>query len=91
MAASAGSSELSQLPAQVQQQIGEAVANDFVQHVDYGNGRTLPLISSPVQHDRTAPVMTRAPEFAADTDEILASIGMSEDEILEAKISGAVV
>jgi crotonobetainyl-CoA:carnitine CoA-transferase CaiB-like acyl-CoA transferase len=69
----------------------QAVANNFVQHVDYGNGKTLPIISSPVQHDRTAPVMTRAPEFAADTDEILASLGMSEDEILEAKISGAVV
>ncbi len=69
----------------------QAVANGFVQHVDYGNGRTLPLISSPVQHDRVPPELKRAPEFTADTDEVLGAIGMTEEEILEAKISGAVV
>jgi crotonobetainyl-CoA:carnitine CoA-transferase CaiB-like acyl-CoA transferase len=69
----------------------QAIANGFVQNVDYGNGKTLPIIASPVQHDRTPLELTRAPEFAADTDDVLASIGMDEDAILQAKISGAVV
>ncbi|MGD9797382.1 MAG: CaiB/BaiF CoA transferase family protein [Acidimicrobiia bacterium] len=69
----------------------QAVANGFVKHVDYGNGRTLPIIASPVQHDRTPLDLQRAPEFAADTDDVLASIGMDEEAILQAKISGAVV
>jgi crotonobetainyl-CoA:carnitine CoA-transferase CaiB-like acyl-CoA transferase len=69
----------------------QAHANGFVQPVDYGDGRSLPLFASPVQFDQQAPVLTRAREFAADTDEILASIGMSEEDSLQAKISGAVI
>jgi len=68
----------------------QAAANGFVQSVDYGSGRSLPMVSSPAQFDRTAPELRPAPGFAADTDEVLDSIGMDMDAILEAKISGAV-
>jgi crotonobetainyl-CoA:carnitine CoA-transferase CaiB-like acyl-CoA transferase len=68
----------------------QAQANGFVQYVDYGDGRVLPLVASPVQFDRTAPELVPAPEFGADTDEVLASIGMDEEAIIGAKISGAV-
>ena len=69
----------------------QARVNGFVQDVDYGEGRTLPLFTSPVQFDRTAPELRRAPEFSADTDEVLGSIGMDEEAILQAKISGGVI
>ena len=69
----------------------QAIANGFVQHVSYSKDRSLPIFTSPVHFDRTPPELVPAPEFSADADEILASIGMSEEEILEAKISGAVV
>jgi crotonobetainyl-CoA:carnitine CoA-transferase CaiB-like acyl-CoA transferase len=68
----------------------QAVANGFVQTVDYGKGREMPLIANPVQFDRTAPDLQPAPEFGSDTDEILLSLGWDWDAILEAKASGAV-
>jgi crotonobetainyl-CoA:carnitine CoA-transferase CaiB-like acyl-CoA transferase len=68
----------------------QATANGFVQPVAYGD-LTLPLVASPAQFDRTPPQLGRAPEFGADTDEVLQSLGMDMDTIIEAKIDGAVV
>ncbi len=68
----------------------QARLNGMVQDVDCGDGRRLPLFASPVQFDRTPPVLTAAPRFTADTDEVLAGIGMDEQAVLEAKITGAV-
>jgi crotonobetainyl-CoA:carnitine CoA-transferase CaiB-like acyl-CoA transferase len=53
-----------------------------------GNQRT--LVASPVQFDGTPPVITRAPQFAEHTDDILRELGKNEDEIIELKIAGAV-
>jgi crotonobetainyl-CoA:carnitine CoA-transferase CaiB-like acyl-CoA transferase len=69
----------------------QAVENGFVQTVDYGDGREMPLVSNPVQFDRTPPHLQPAPEFGADTDDILLSLGWDWDAILEAKASGAVL
>jgi crotonobetainyl-CoA:carnitine CoA-transferase CaiB-like acyl-CoA transferase len=69
----------------------QAIANGFVQPVRYGDEMTLPLVASPVQFDRTPPPLGPAPGFGADTDEVLQSLGMEMDAILEAKIDGAVV
>lgn len=69
----------------------QAQLNGFVQQVDYSEGRNMAMIASPVQFDRTPPVLKPAPGFGADTDEVLAGIGMDGDAILEAKISGAVI
>ncbi|MGH8982670.1 MAG: CaiB/BaiF CoA transferase family protein [Acidimicrobiia bacterium] len=69
----------------------QAQENGFVQQVDYDGGRTLPMFTTPVQFERTPPVLTPAPTFAGDTDEILGSIGMDEESSLPAKISGAVI
>jgi crotonobetainyl-CoA:carnitine CoA-transferase CaiB-like acyl-CoA transferase len=69
----------------------QALANGFVQTVDYGNDRELPLVANPVQFDREPPELVPAPEFGADTDEILLSLGWDWDAIIEAKASGAVL
>jgi crotonobetainyl-CoA:carnitine CoA-transferase CaiB-like acyl-CoA transferase len=69
----------------------QAQVNEFVQQVDYGNGRALPIFTSPVHFDRTAPKLTPAPEFGEHTDEILAGIGMDDEATLQAKISGGVI
>jgi crotonobetainyl-CoA:carnitine CoA-transferase CaiB-like acyl-CoA transferase len=69
----------------------QAVANGFVQRLDYGEGRELPLIANPVQFDREAPALRPAPEFGSDTDEILLGLGWDWDRIIEAKTSGAVL
>lgn len=68
----------------------QAVANGFIQTVTYPGGHELPLVASPVQFDRRPPTLGPAPEFAAHTDELLSSLGMDEDQILDAKISGGV-
>jgi crotonobetainyl-CoA:carnitine CoA-transferase CaiB-like acyl-CoA transferase len=67
----------------------QAEANGFFQRVDYGEGREIPLISNPIQFDRTPPALGPAPGFGGDTDEILLSLGWDWDRILEAKASGA--
>ena len=69
----------------------QAIANGYVQPVSYDGDLVLPLISSPAQFDRTAPPLSRAPEFGAHTDEVLAELGMEGDQIMAAKIAGAVV
>jgi crotonobetainyl-CoA:carnitine CoA-transferase CaiB-like acyl-CoA transferase len=65
--------------------------NGFIQDVEYGEGRTFPLTASPVQFDRKPAHLVRAPEFGEHTEEILASIDMDQEAILQAKISGAVI
>ena len=67
----------------------QAEANGFFQRVDYGEGREIPLISNPIQFDRTPPELGPAPGFGGDTDEILLSLGWDWDRIIEAKASGA--
>jgi crotonobetainyl-CoA:carnitine CoA-transferase CaiB-like acyl-CoA transferase len=68
----------------------QAVANGFVQTVEYDDSVTLPLISSPAQFDRIPNPLGRAPEFGADTDAVLAELGLDADEVMQAKIDGAV-
>jgi crotonobetainyl-CoA:carnitine CoA-transferase CaiB-like acyl-CoA transferase len=69
----------------------QAEANGFFRRVDYPDGHQLPLIANPVQFDRTPPPIGPAPEYGADNDEILLSLGWAWDQILEAKVSGAVL
>ena len=47
------------------------------------------LVANPVQFDEAPPVVTRGPQFAEHTDDILRELGKSEDEILELKLDGA--
>lgn len=66
-------------------------ANGYAQTVDYEDGHTLPLVATPIQFDRTRPVLKRAPEYGADTESVLQSLGWTADEILQAKIEGSVI
>ena len=50
----------------------------------------LELVSSPVQFDVAAPHLCPAPEFAAQTEEILLELGLDWDRITALKESGAV-
>jgi crotonobetainyl-CoA:carnitine CoA-transferase CaiB-like acyl-CoA transferase len=69
----------------------QAIANGYAQPVSYDENIVLPLISSPAQFDRDPPSLGRAPEFGEHTDAVLAELGLDGDQILEAKIAGAVV
>jgi len=50
----------------------------------------LELVSSPVQFDVTAPQLHAAPEFAAQSEEILLELGLDWDRIIALKEAGAV-
>jgi crotonobetainyl-CoA:carnitine CoA-transferase CaiB-like acyl-CoA transferase len=65
-----------------------ALANGFVQDVDYGDGRSLTMVSTPVQFDRKPSPASPARELGSDTDAIMAEIGLDEEAVLNAKIAG---
>lgn len=50
----------------------------------------LELVASPVQFDVQAPQLGPAPEFAAQTEEILLELGLDWDRIIALKAAGAV-
>jgi crotonobetainyl-CoA:carnitine CoA-transferase CaiB-like acyl-CoA transferase len=65
-------------------------ANQYIVPVVDAGGTQRELVASPVQFDECAPTITRAPQFAEHTDELLKELGRTEDEILQLKIDGAV-
>jgi crotonobetainyl-CoA:carnitine CoA-transferase CaiB-like acyl-CoA transferase len=65
-------------------------ANGLIAEVVDVDGTRRELVANPVQFDQTPSRMTRAPQFAEHTDEILRTLGKSDDELINLKISGAV-
>ena len=63
--------------------------NGYLLPVIDAEGNERKLVASPVQFDETPPTITRAPQFAEHTDDILRAIGKTDDEILQLKIDGA--
>jgi len=69
----------------------QAQANGYVQNVDYGDGRTINLVASPVQFDETAPVLRPAPGLGAHTELVLnEELGIDWDRLIELKDIGAI-
>jgi crotonobetainyl-CoA:carnitine CoA-transferase CaiB-like acyl-CoA transferase len=64
--------------------------NGYLLPVSDLEGNERHLVASPVQFDERPPVLTRAPQFAEHTDDLLRELGKSEDEIIQLKIDGAV-
>jgi crotonobetainyl-CoA:carnitine CoA-transferase CaiB-like acyl-CoA transferase len=65
-------------------------ANGLIAEVVDCDGTARELVANPVQFDQKPVQLTRAPQFAEHTDEILRSLGKSNDELIDLKISGAV-
>jgi len=65
-------------------------ANGYILPVIDLEGNERRLVANPVQFDERPPVLTRAPQFAEHTDDILRELGRTEDEIIQLKIDGAV-
>jgi crotonobetainyl-CoA:carnitine CoA-transferase CaiB-like acyl-CoA transferase len=64
-------------------------ANGYVVAVTDADGKQRQLVANPVQFDETPPTLTRGPQFAEHTDDILRGLGKTEDEIIQLKIDGA--
>jgi crotonobetainyl-CoA:carnitine CoA-transferase CaiB-like acyl-CoA transferase len=65
-------------------------ANGLIAEVIDSEGTPRELVANPVQFDEKPAQITRAPQFAEHTDEILRALGKSDDELIDLKISGAV-
>jgi crotonobetainyl-CoA:carnitine CoA-transferase CaiB-like acyl-CoA transferase len=65
-------------------------ANGQIVDVTDAEGNPRQLIGSPVQFNREALPTARGPLFAEHTDEILAELGLSDEEAIQLKIAGAV-
>jgi crotonobetainyl-CoA:carnitine CoA-transferase CaiB-like acyl-CoA transferase len=65
-------------------------ANGMIAEVIDTEGRRRELVANPVQFDEKPAQLTRAPQFAEHTDEILRGLGKSDDELIDLKVSGAV-
>ena len=65
-------------------------ANGLVAKVVDAEGKTRELIANPVLFDEENPTLTRAPQFAEHTDEVLTELGISMERLIEMKIAGAV-
>jgi crotonobetainyl-CoA:carnitine CoA-transferase CaiB-like acyl-CoA transferase len=80
-------------PAQNSVEVGhdpQVRAAGMIRSVVDVDGVARELVVNPVQFDEQPPDLRRGPQFAEHTDEVLHEIGLSDDEILELKITGAV-
>lgn len=80
----------------VVQEVGEmhadpqVQANGYLQHADYGDGTTIPMVGLPMLFDGAPLPVRRSPELGADSDSVLASLGYGEDAIIDLKVQGVV-
>ncbi|MGW1718592.1 CaiB/BaiF CoA transferase family protein [Streptomyces sp. NPDC002156] len=64
-------------------------ANGLIAPVVDADGVDRELVANPVQFDEMPADLTRAPQFAEHTDDVLRSLGIGEDELIALKIEGA--
>jgi crotonobetainyl-CoA:carnitine CoA-transferase CaiB-like acyl-CoA transferase len=69
----------------------QADANGYLPELETAEGTRFRLVASPVQFDEDSPKLRSAPEHGEQTDEVLQELGLDMDQILEHKISGAVL
>jgi crotonobetainyl-CoA:carnitine CoA-transferase CaiB-like acyl-CoA transferase len=68
----------------------QALANGFVQVVNYPGGATLPLVTPPARIAGHVPTLRPAPAHAEHTDQVLARLGRDEEAIMALKLDGVV-
>ena len=66
-------------------------ANGYLEDVVTADGKSLTLPANPVQFDKTPPQVRGAPAHGEHTDEVLLALGLSYDEIIAHKLTGAVL
>ncbi|MCJ7671708.1 MAG: CoA transferase [Acidimicrobiia bacterium] len=69
----------------------QVVANGYLETLASSSGAEFALPANPVQFDETPPKVRGAPDHGEHTDEVLLELGLTYDEILEHKITGAVL
>jgi crotonobetainyl-CoA:carnitine CoA-transferase CaiB-like acyl-CoA transferase len=65
-------------------------ANGYISETTSASGTPFKLAAPPVQFGGVPATTSRAPEFNAEGDEILASLGIEDDQLIDLKIKGVV-
>ena len=66
------------------------IANGRIVDVVDSDGHTRKLVANPVKFDDGVLSLSRAPQFAEHTDEVLRELGIVDEELIELKIADAV-
>jgi crotonobetainyl-CoA:carnitine CoA-transferase CaiB-like acyl-CoA transferase len=69
----------------------QAIANGYLEPITAASGAEFRLPANPVQFDETPPSVGCAPDHGEHTEEVLLELGLTYDEILEHKVTGAVL
>lgn len=69
----------------------QTIANGFLPTMIAANGQEVHLVASPAQFDETPPEMIRCPGHGEHTDDVLLAAGYDMDQILDLKLSGAIL
>jgi crotonobetainyl-CoA:carnitine CoA-transferase CaiB-like acyl-CoA transferase len=80
-------------PVQDSVQVGQDPqlrANGFIAGFTDIDGIQREMVTAPVQFDESPATLTRAPDFAEHTEEILKEVGRDDEQILNLRIVGAV-
>jgi len=66
------------------------MANGRIAEIVDAEGNSRRLVNSPVKFDEGAARLTRAPQFAEHTDEVIKELGVDDERLIELKIAGAI-
>jgi len=69
----------------------QTIANGYLREVDGGEKGIFKLVASPVEFDETQPDLGPSPEHGQHTEEVLLELGLSWDDIIAHKASGAIL
>jgi crotonobetainyl-CoA:carnitine CoA-transferase CaiB-like acyl-CoA transferase len=65
-------------------------ANGRIAEIVDAEGHPQKLVANPVKFDDDRANLTRAPQFAEHTDDVLRELGIDDDRLIELKIAGAI-
>ncbi|OBG92456.1 carnitine dehydratase [Mycobacterium sp. E136] len=66
------------------------IANGRIAEVVDAEGAPRKLIANPVRFDGRDETLTRAPQFAEHTDDVIRELGIDDERLIELKIAGAI-
>jgi crotonobetainyl-CoA:carnitine CoA-transferase CaiB-like acyl-CoA transferase len=69
----------------------QVVANGYLPTVVADDGTPVALVANPVQFNESPPALRRAPEHGQHTEEVLLELGLSWDDLVRFKESGAIL
>ena len=69
----------------------QVIENGYMGEVEVDGGENFQLVTAPIQFDESSPKLSPGPEHGQHTDEVLLELGLSIDEVMEHKVSGAIL